>query len=162
MQRDQWPMNLTTFSLISPPLKPNISQKLWPWYPSYGHQKEFYYISYYNLSRVCLFIALNNWWIFMCYGFLYHYFSFLMHCAKIGKLKSNFIARPSSKVRNLILYHLRKVKPKIDIKEVDSKLTAFPSLIKPKLFRYHFRKLTRISKKPFNKGNECIFLRLIP
>ena len=48
MQRDQWPMNLTAFSLISPPLKPNISQKLWPWYPSYGHQKEFYYISYYN------------------------------------------------------------------------------------------------------------------
>ena len=55
-----------------------------------------------------------------------------MHRAKIGKL-SNFIARPSSKVRNLIFYHLRKVKPKIDIKEVDSKLTAFPSLIKPKI-----------------------------
>ena len=69
----------------------------------------------------------------MRYGFLYHYFSFLMHHAKIGKLKSNFIARPTSKVRNLIFYHLRKVKLKIDIKEVDSKLTAFPSLIKPEI-----------------------------
>ena len=108
MQRDQWPKNLTTFSLMSPPLKPNISQTLWPWYPNYGHQKEFYYISYYNSSHLCLFIALNNWWIFMRYGFLYHCFSFQVHHAKIGKLKSNFIAQPSSKVRNLIFYHLRK------------------------------------------------------
>ena len=61
-----------------------------------------------------------------------------MHCAKIGKLKSNFIARLSSKVRNLIFYQLRKVKPKIDIKEVDSKLTAFPSLIKPKIIQISF------------------------
>ena len=65
----------------------------------------------------------------MRYGLLCHYFSFLMHRAKIGKLKSNFIARPLSKVRNLILYNLRKVKTKIDIKEVDSKLTAFPSFM---------------------------------
>ena len=96
----------------------------------------------------------------MCYGFLYHY-SFLMHRAKIGKL-SNFIARPSSKVRNLIFYHLRKVKPKIDIKEVDSKLTAFPSLIKPEIIHISFKNLICISKKLFNKGNECIFLHLIP
>ena len=138
MQMDQWPKNLTTFSLITPPLKSNISQTLWPWYPNYGHQKEFYYISYYNLSHLCLFITLNNWWIFMCYGFLYHCFSFLMHRAKIGKLKSNFIAQPSSKVRNLIFYHLRKVKPKIDIKEVDSKLIAFPSLIKLEIIQMSF------------------------
>ena len=99
MQRDQWPKNLTTFSLITPPLKPNISQTLWPWYSNYGHQKEFYYISYYNLSHLCLFITLNNWWIFMRYGFLYHCFSFQVHHAKIEKLKSNFIARPSSTSR---------------------------------------------------------------
>ena len=74
----------------------------------------------------------------MRYGFLYHYFSFLMHHAKIGKLKSNLIAQPSSKVRNLIFYHLRKVKPKIDIKEVDSKLTAFPSLIKLEIIQISF------------------------
>ena len=57
-----------------------------------------------------------------------------MHRAKIG----NFIARPLSKVRNLIFYHLRKVKPKIDIIEVDSKLIAFPSLIKPKIIQISF------------------------
>ena len=74
----------------------------------------------------------------MRYGFLYHYFSFLMHHAKIGKLKSNFIVRPSSEVRNLIFYHLRKVKPKIDIKEMDSKLTAFPSLIKLEIIQISF------------------------
>ena len=70
----------------------------------------------------------------MRYGFLYHYFSFLMHHAKIG----NFIARPLSKVRNLIFYHLRKVKPKIDIIEVDSKPIAFPSLIKPEIIQISF------------------------
>ena len=73
----------------------------------------------------------------MRYGFLYHY-SFLMHRDNIGKSKSNFIARPLSKVRNLIFYHLRKVKPKIDIKEVDSKLTAFPSLIKLEIIQMSF------------------------
>ena len=74
----------------------------------------------------------------MRYGFLYHCFSFQVHHAKIGKLKSNFIARPSSKVRNLIFYHLRKLKLKIDIKEVDSKLTSFPSLIKQERIQISF------------------------
>ena len=73
----------------------------------------------------------------MRYGFLYHY-SFLMHRDKIGNSKSNFIARPLSKVRNLIFYHLRKVKPKIDIIEVDSKPIAFPSLIKPEIIQISF------------------------
>ena len=157
MQRDQWPKNLTTFSLITPPLKPNISQTLWPWYPNYGHQKEFYYISYYNLSHLCLFITLNNWWIFMCYGFLYHCFSFLMHSAKIGKLKSNFIAQPSSKVRNLTFYHLRKVKLKIDIKEVDSKLIAFPSLIKLEIIQMSFKKFDLYLKKALQQRKWIYF-----
>ena len=61
-----------------------------------------------------------------------------MHRDKRAKSKSNFIAWPLSKVRNLIFYHLRKVKPKIDIKEVDSKLTAFPSLIKLEIIQISF------------------------
>ena len=121
--------------------------------------------------------------MFTHYGFLYHYFAFLMHLAKIGKLKLNFIW-PLSKVRNLIFYHLRKVKPRFIIlielqyvmiltpKKVDLNLIACLSYlykrkkksalgIKPKVIQFRFLKLKKFWMKKVSEYSYMFLLSAV-
>ena len=119
--------------------------------------------------------------MFTHYGFVYHYFSFLMHLAKIGKLKSTFIAWPLSKVRNLIFYHLRKVKPKFIIlielqyvmilttKKVGLNLIACLSYlkkksalgIKPKVIQFRILKLKKFWMKKVREYSYMFLLSTV-